>query len=110
MTKTTHIDNLLIGMQLGAPVKNKFNQVLCSGNIIIEEKHLKLFKTWGIQNVEIVEGDVNEDGKENKSVLNEDLKQLSKYFNWEPANDVELDLFEIARRRFSELNIWDEKK
>ncbi|MDP3831009.1 MAG: hypothetical protein Q8Q47_07045, partial [Ignavibacteriaceae bacterium] len=90
MVKVVHIDNLEVGMSLGAPVKNKFNQVLCSGNILIEEKHLKLFRTWGFQNFEVVEGkvDQNENEIENKSVLNEDLKQLSKYFNWEPANDV----------------------
>jgi hypothetical protein len=110
MIKIIHIDSLLIGMQLGAPVKNKFNQVLCSGNIIIEEKHLKLFRTWGVQNVEIFEGEVNQDEKKNKSVLNKELEQLSKFFNWEPTNDIEIDLFEMAKRRFSELNIWDEKK
>jgi hypothetical protein len=109
MTKTIHIDSLVRGMQLGAPVKNKFNQVLYSANQPIEEKHIKLFKTWGIQSVEVITENVNDENSDNSTSHSAEIKRLSKFFNWEPKNEIELDMFEMAKRRFSELNIWDAK-
>lgn len=108
MGKTIHIDSLQIGMVLAEPVKNKFNQVLCSGNLTIEDKHIKLFKTWGIQSISVTETETANSNSE--AVLNEDFSGLKKFFSWEPRNEAEIDLFKMAQKRYNDLNIWDAKK
>jgi len=51
------IDNLLAGMMLKADVKDLSGRMLLQSETQIEEKHLKLLRTWGVTAVEVETSD-----------------------------------------------------
>jgi len=73
------LDNVEIGMELDADVIDRQGRVLLKSGVILSEKHLRVFNTWGILEVEI-KGDV--DAKETKKhyspELIEEANQLAK--------------------------------
>lgn len=108
MKKSIHINDLEEGMVLAEAVKNKFNQVLCPANIVTEAKHIKLFKTWGIQSLTVFELIINQDTEGSETAMPKqetNQQEFLFYLGWEPRNSFELDLFEMAKHRYRDLDI-----
>lgn len=101
MPTVIHLEEILPGMVLGAPILNRYGQTLLASGIVIDEKHLLMFKTWGIKHVTII-------GEPKKSAdqaeISEDLINLAKNhikkrLMWENLNSIEEDLFNAAVER-----------
>lgn len=92
-----NLDNLKLGMILAKPVKNRFGQIMLGENVKIEEKHLNMFKMWGIDNFVVF------DDSDIKSLYTEkdEIKEIAKnkvlnnIFNWGVLNDLEKELIEV---------------
>lgn len=101
MPSVIHLEKIIPGMVLGAPILNRYGQTLLASGIIIEEKHLLMFKTWGIKHITI-EGDSKKDEKTvevSQDVINLAKNHVKKRVLWEDFNPIELDLFEAAVER-----------
>ena len=98
MPLVVHIEEIVPGMVLGAPILNRYGQTLLAQGITIDEKHLLMFKTWGIRHIS-VEGPKDKDAK--SVSINEDLLRLArmhvqKRMLWEISIPIEEDLFNTA--------------
>jgi hypothetical protein len=101
MSTVIHLEEILPGMVLGAPILNRYGQTLLASGIVIDEKHLLMFKTWGIKHVTI-EGEPQKSAEE--SEISEDLINLAKNhikkrLMWDNLNPLEEDLFNAAVER-----------
>ncbi len=78
MTKIL-LDNVEIDMELDADVVDRQGRVLLKAGVILNEKHLRVFNTWGILEVEI-KGDIEaeETKKHYPAELIEEASQLVK--------------------------------
>jgi len=73
------LSNVEIGMELGADVHDRDGRVLLKSGVILNEKHLRVFNTWGVLEVTI-KGDADEvPNKKNYSPeLIDEATQLAK--------------------------------
>ena len=103
MSTLITIDKITVGMKLAEPVKNKLGQLLFAVGVTLEEKHKKIFSTWGITSIYIQDVD----NQESNIVFDMNSypaakEELSKRLKWVPRNAVEEDLFEIAVKKILE--------
>jgi len=106
MVKLIKVDALRDGMEIALPVKNKLGQVLLGRDIRLDQKYIKILKTWGIEYVSIKAG--FEDGSEklfNEKQTEEAKLKLGKRFYWEPRNSFERELYEIALQNILETEL-----
>ncbi len=97
MSKSINIADFQDGLELSDPIKNKFGQVLLSAGTIIEEKHVKLLKTWGIQTISVKgDAEIETEVLYDKNSVNEADLKLKERLSWSPKNDNEKDLYETA--------------
>jgi hypothetical protein len=97
MSRLVATAQIAIGMVLDKAIKNKHGQLLIPGGITIEEKHIKLFKTWGISSVYIKGETVDSDYyASNDAQKTEWLEALYGAYGWTPRNRNEDDLFEMV--------------
>lgn len=101
MSSVVHLEEIVPGMVLGAPILNRYGQTLLASGIVINEKHLLMFKTWGIKHITI-EGELEK--SDEVSEISEDLMNLAKShlkkrLLWEPACPIEEDLISAAVER-----------
>lgn len=94
MKKNISLDEIQSGMQLAGNIINKYGHVLLGENLIIEEKHIGVLKTWGIKSVDIFVQDVRVIVSE-EDILTAREKVLNR-LNWFPRNEVEQDLINMA--------------
>jgi len=101
MSSIVHLEEITPGMVLAAPILNRYGQTLLTTGVVIDEKHLLMFKTWGIKHVTI-------DGEAKKSEtspeISEDLLNLArnhikKRMLWNELSEIENDLFSAAVER-----------
>ncbi len=105
MSKVVQLDKITTGMVLGAPILNRYGQTLLAAGIVLEEKHLMMFKTWGIKHV-TVDGGNSEPGTD--KVISEDLMNLArahveKRLLWNDFLPIEKDLIDAAVERAVDL-------
>lgn len=99
MSKIIDLNELEKGMILAVPVKNKFGQVIMGADTILEEKHKKMLKMWGIKTLSVKLADSNSGNKELDEASIQDAKDiLSRRLTWSPQNKLEEELCEIAFR------------
>lgn len=97
-------------MVLAEDIKNKYGQLLISAETVLNEKHVRLLKTWGVSVVSIVgEGAekvvITEEEKEQKK------KELLKEIGWKPDNPFEEDLINMAvEHKVEQLKFYDTKR
>ena len=97
MSRLIHIKDFQEGLELSDPIKNKFGQVLLSAGIIIDEKHVKLLKTWGIQTISVKgDSEIETDAQFDEKSLSEAKQKLKERLSWLPKNNNEKDLYETA--------------
>lgn len=106
MPTVVHLEEIAPGQVLSAPILNRYGQTLLAAGIVIEEKHLLMFKTWGIKHITI-EGAVNE--TEEAVEISEGLLNLAKIhvrkrILWEAETQIETDLFNAAVERVIDIH------
>lgn len=94
MSKVVLMENIEVGMKLAAPQINRYGQVLLAKGVEINEEHLKLLKTWGVERITIEENI----GESNMSQAYLDRKskienRLKLRMLWEPSNIYEVDMY-----------------
>jgi hypothetical protein len=98
MATVIHLDEIVEGMVLGAPILNRYGQTLLASGIVIDEKHLLMFKTWGIKHITI-EGEpkkVVEKQEISEDLINLAKSHVRKRLLWDPVEPLEEDLFNAA--------------
>ncbi len=100
MPTIIHLEEIVPGMVLGEPILNRYGQTLLTPGVVIEEKHLLMFKTWGIKHITIEGSTPRADAGE----VSEDLKNLArkhiqKRLLWQDLNPMEEDLFNASVER-----------
>ena len=97
MSHSIGIDEVLNGMVLAAPVKNKYGQVILSAGTVLEDKHGKIFRMWGIKELFIkAENDSGIKDEQAARRLSDAKEILSKRLKWNPKNKTEEELYELA--------------
>lgn len=97
-------------MVLAEDIKNKYGQLLISAETVLNEKHVRLLKTWGVSVVSIVgEGEeelvITEEERENKKV------EILKEIGWKPENKFEEDLINMAaEHKLEQIKFYDRKR
>lgn len=101
MSSIVHIEEIVPGQVLGAPILNRYGQTLLAAGIVIDEKHLLMFKTWGIKHVTVegakkeVEGAV----ERSEGLTNLAKNHIKKRMLWEAASPIEEDLIDASVER-----------
>ncbi|VAX14501.1 hypothetical protein MNBD_GAMMA24-879 [hydrothermal vent metagenome] len=73
------VDNAEAGMELDADVVDRQGRVLLKAGVILNEKHLRVFNTWGILEISIKSGvEIEEPKKNYPPELIEKANQLAK--------------------------------
>lgn len=94
--KKINCEDISTGMELAESVKNLYGQMLLTAGTGLTENHIKLFKTWGIQEVTI-KADEQEVPADFTSTLDfETMSILKKRMSWTPMNNHEMDLFNLT--------------
>ena len=97
MTRLITIEEIEENMELAHPVKNKLGQVLLGSDMLLKDKHKKILKTWGIEYISIKEKGTNKRKLEYSVKQIQDAKLiLDQRFEWDPKNNFERELYEIA--------------
>lgn len=103
MARLITLDEIEDGMVLSTPAKNKFGQILLGAGLPLTQKHKGMLKTWGVTMLQIVDEAELEEAKSFTSVMRDDASQkLVQRLQWEPENEYEKDLFEMALRSILE--------
>ncbi|VAW93598.1 hypothetical protein MNBD_GAMMA23-649 [hydrothermal vent metagenome] len=107
MTKIL-LDNVEIDMELDADVVDRQGRVLLKAGVILNKKHLRVFNTWGILEVEI-KGDIEaeEIKKHYPAELIEEASQLAKiYFQHNDLNHpVIKNLFDYWQKQYMDSKV-----
>ena len=72
-----NIEHVKSGMIISEDVKGPNGQTLLGKGALLSEKHLRIFKTWGVQYISI-EGDEHHDQDETSTALPPELLQQAK--------------------------------
>ncbi|MGK9368666.1 hypothetical protein ACSSWA_07180 [Melioribacter sp. Ez-97] len=110
MSEIISIDEIKNGMVLAEDIKNRYGQLLIAAETVLNEKHVRLLKTWGVSVISIVgEGEekvvITEEEKEQKK------KELLKEIGWKPDNPFEEDLINMAaEHKLEQLKFYDTKR
>ncbi len=97
MSKLVNIKDFSEGLELSDPIKNKFGQVLLCAGTIIDEKHIKLLKIWGVETISVKgESEVESEVKYDEISVSKAESALKERLSWTPKNDNEKDLYQTA--------------
>ncbi len=99
--RTINISEITLGMELAEPVKNRYEQMLLSAGTQITENHIKLFKTWGVQTVQISAIEEETTIELTTNLDFETMSILKKRLNWTPLNENEADIYNLAVQMIS---------
>ncbi|MCP4154912.1 MAG: HDOD domain-containing protein [bacterium] len=104
------VDNLKNGMKLAGDLKNTRGRFLLSQGTVLEEKHIRIIKTWGVTEVDI-------EGIDQESIVTETLAQIDpgilqkinshinfrfNYYGKQPDSDVIKEIKRISILKLSE--------
>ena len=98
-----NLNDIQPGMVLAAPVFNKNGSLLLQKGIVLTEKHVKIFKTWGIAEADIEGYDINKVEEDAYAFLSdEEIKEIEavlvKRFPEIAENDVMKEIFRITKK------------
>lgn len=97
MSISVNINDLKNGLELSEPIKNKFGQVLLGAGTLIDEKHIKLLKIWGIETISVKgEVEIETQLQYDENSISEATLKLKERLSWNPKNDNEKDLYQAA--------------
>ena len=113
MSKLVKVDELQPGMILDKDVANLQGAILLKQESVITDRHITIFKTWGVQSVFIRDVFTKEDlgGKTPDEVVNEEIvafeKILYEKFSDVTNNEIMQDIKNLALKQKS---IWIRRK
>lgn len=97
MSKLVILENIEVGMKLASPQVNRYGQVLLAKGTELNEEHLKLLKTWGIERISVEdtvkEGMLSQAYLDKKEVVE---RRMKLRMLWEPSNIYEVDMYRSA--------------
>ena len=97
MSTSIKIENLLTGMKLAVPVKNKYGQIMLAADTVIEEKHKKILKMWGITDLYIKhEQEAGGENVDDERKIADAKEALAQRLAWAPKNEIEEELYALA--------------
>jgi hypothetical protein len=94
------LDQLSAGMTLAADVKDRSGRIILSGGNIITEKHLKIFRMWGITQADVRQSESVQDSPEQPTETDPELLQEAEYRMGELFHHVDREhpaMRELAR-------------
>jgi hypothetical protein len=105
MATVVHLEKIEPGMTLGAPILNRYGQTLLAAGVVLDEKHLLMFKTWGIKHITVAgESPKKEDPKEiSEDLINLAKNHIRKRLLWTDLTPQEEDLFNAAVERIIDI-------
>lgn len=109
MAITITIDAIEEGMVLEKAVQNKFAQVLLPIGTALNDKHIKMLKTWSIEFVEIESNNQLEKAEISDELIIEALETIAKRLSWQPENKFEEDIFQMGVINYAEKKMAKEK-
>lgn len=97
MARWINADHAVNGMELAAPIKNKFGQIIIPAGIKLEEKHKNVLKTWGIDKLFVLEeNELIMEAKFDETKIEEAKILLSARMKWSAKNNHEKELQTVA--------------
>ena len=113
MSKLVKIDDLQPGMVMDRDVKNLQGAILLKQDNAVTERHIKIFKTWGVQSVFIREALTSEDlgGKTPEEVVDEQIREFQKILD-DKFSDVSDDeiMTNIKNLALNQKSEWIRRK
>jgi len=105
MSIAIQIEQIKDGMILSETLSNSFGQTLIPSGTILNERHIRILKTWNIFTISIRSNESDEDSKLSEELRAKAMEVLNQRLNWEPRNIYEEDLvnlgiIHIAKKRF----------
>jgi hypothetical protein len=99
MARIISISEIENGMILSEPVFNSSGQTLLSSGVELNQKHIKILKTWNITSLSIH----NDDNNNSDNSISPEISKLAKEkveqrMNWVPRNPIEIDLINTAEK------------
>lgn len=90
MTKMISVDDLEDGMILGAPLVNRYGQVLIANGTRMESRHKTMLKTWGIKLLTIQSDEGDEpDFAGDEKLIGQAEERLARRMLWKPRIAIE---------------------
>lgn len=99
MPRILKVDEICDDMVLAEPVVNRQGQLLCASGTVLEERHKKIFKIWGIPSVSVKTDEEEKEQVIPEIYLNQASEELYSKIDWEVSNDLEREILEIAVNR-----------
>ena len=98
-----NINDLKAGMVLAQSAKNRHDAVILGEGKVLTEKHIDLFKTWGVTGVDIKDIDSDQLVKEEMEALSNDIvesieRELDELFPPFEANPVMEEIYKIVKK------------
>ena len=94
------IDAVEPGLILAEPVLNQFGQTLLPRGVELQERHLKILKTWGCKTVRVKEDGFSEKEAEvSPEEMERALTRVNWRIKWEPTTSLEKEIFRLAVKR-----------
>lgn len=93
------VSEAMIGMVVANSITTPYGTTLLPSKSIIEERHLKLFKIWGVDSVSIHRREEAQDSSMQDltpSLLEQGLRRLRRHVQWNPRIPIEHNLFKTA--------------
>lgn len=90
------IDKLTPGNILAKAVMNSYGQTLIPSGVKLEERHLKILKTWNIKSVHIADDLPNNPLEISDEIRTMAEKKLKARLKWEPESEFEHSFLELG--------------
>lgn len=98
MARIISISEIENGMILAEPVFNTSGQTLLTSGVELNQKHVKILKTWNISSLSIQDDSNNENNVISPDILKHAKEQVADRMDWIPRNSLEIDLINTAEK------------
>ena len=90
------LDDVTVGDIVGGDVLNPQGAVLVKAGVGVEEKHLRLFKMWGIEKLEVRDGRDDGHAEEFEALLDQAEAEIKERFGPSLDNEVMAEILRVA--------------
>jgi hypothetical protein len=90
------LDDVNVGDIIGADVRNSQGAVLVKTGVGVEERHLRLFKMWGVEKLEIRDGSDGGGAGELEALLDQAEAEIKQRFGPSLDNEIMAEILRMA--------------
>ncbi len=90
------LENVEDGMITSATYRNKYGQIFLAKGTRVDQNHIRILKSLGINSIEIDEVEGNSFSDKNEEIKKEIESRLKSRMLFEPTNIYEVDMFRVA--------------